>query len=159
MNLYHGSNQRVNSPKLIPSKRYLDFGEGFYLTSDYDQAKKWAVRTTKNREAGTATISVFEIDESVFSSLETLIFTYPDKNWLHYVCANRTGKTLNKDYDIVIGPVADDQVIRTVNDYINGYFSEDIALQMLLPQKLKDQYAFKTEKALSYLKYRTGRIL
>ena len=54
---------------------------------------------------------------------------------------------------IVAGPVANDQAIRTVNNYLKGYFTEDIAIQLLLPQKLKDQYVFKTEKALSILKF------
>ena len=40
MTLYHGSNVEVNDPKLIPTKRLLDFGAGFYLTSDFEQAKK-----------------------------------------------------------------------------------------------------------------------
>ncbi|MCI8639642.1 MAG: DUF3990 domain-containing protein [Coprococcus sp.] len=56
-------------------------------------------------------------------------------------------------YDIVIGPVANDQAIRTVNNYLKGYFPEDIAIRLLLPQKLKDQYAFKTNKALTILKF------
>jgi hypothetical protein len=49
--LYHGSNVEVKKPKLIASnvKRLLDFGAGFYLTSDFEQAKKWALRTTNNR--------------------------------------------------------------------------------------------------------------
>ena len=55
---------------------------------------------------------------------------------------------------IIIGPVANDQAIRTVNDYLNGYFPEDIAIRLLLPQKLKDQYAFKTEAALSRLRFK-----
>lgn len=49
--------------------------------------------------------------------------------------------------------MANDQAIRTVNNYLKGYFTEDIAIQLLLPQKLKDQYVFKTEKALSILKF------
>ena len=61
-------------------------------------------------------------------------------------------------YDLVIGPVANDQAIRTVNNYLKGYFDENIAIQLLLPQKLKDQYAFKTEKALSMLEFR-GEII
>ena len=64
-----------------------------------------------------------------------------------------TGKE-TRQYDIVLGPVANDQTIRTVNDFINGYLTEDIAIQILLPQKLKDQYAFKTEKALNNLHFK-----
>lgn len=46
-----------------------------------------------------------------------------------------------------------DQAIRTVNNYLKGYFSEDIAIQLLLPQKLKDQYTFKTERSLKILNF------
>ena len=67
--------------------------------------------------------------------------------------ANRTEKNQDQ-YDIVIGPVANDQAIRTVNDYQNGRFTEEIAILILRPQKLKDQYAFKTEKALQYLRFK-----
>lgn len=64
MILYHGSNVEVKAPPIIRSKRLLDFGTGFYLTSDYEQAKKWAVRTTARREEGNPTISVFSFDEN-----------------------------------------------------------------------------------------------
>lgn len=66
---------------------------------------------------------------------------------------NRTGKTIGTDYDVIIGPVANDQAIRTVNNYLKGYFPEDIAVQLLLPQKLKDQFTFKTENALNILEF------
>ena len=136
MILYHGSNIAVETPRLIPSKRLLDFGSGFYLTSDFEQAKKWAKRTANNRGEGLPIVSVFEVDEK----------------WLRYVAANRTGVQV-KRYDIVIGPVANDQAIRTVNNYLKGYFPEDVAIKLLLPQKLKDQYVIRTEKALAVLKY------
>lgn len=55
MNLYHGSNLEVREPKIIPSKRLLDFAVGFYLTSDFEQARKWAIRTTNIRKTGQPT--------------------------------------------------------------------------------------------------------
>lgn len=153
MILYHGSNVEVTRPRLIPSKRLLDFGAGFYLTSDLEQAKKWALRTTNNRETGSPTVTVFEIDEKELVKLDLLTFESANKEWLRYIAANRTGKTTEGSYDVVIGPVANDQAIRTVNNYLKGYFPEDVAIQLLLPQKLKDQYAFRTEKSLDILKF------
>lgn len=153
MILYHGSNMAVKEPKLTKSKRLLDFGTGFYLTSDYNQAKKWAVRTMNRREEGVPTISIFCIEESDLKNLELLTFDSANKEWLKYVAMNRTDKSAQDPYDIEIGPVANDQAIRTVNNYLKGYFTEDIAIQLLLPQNLKDQYTFKTEKALSILKF------
>ena len=152
--LYHGSNMEVCEPRIIQSKRLLDFGTGFYLTSDFEQAKKWAVRTTARREEGVPTISVFSIEECEIQKLKSLIFDAANKEWLRYISLNRTDKSADDSYDLVIGPVANDQAIRTVNNYLKGYFDEDIAIQLLLPQNLKDQYAFKTDNALSRLRYR-----
>lgn len=80
-----------------------------------------------------------------------MTFVKADKEWLRYIATYRTDKSASDAYDIVIGPVANDQAIRTVNDFIKGRFTENMAIQLLLPQNLKDQYTFKTEKAISIL--------
>lgn len=153
MILYHGSNVEVRNPKILESKRLLDFGTGFYLTSDYEQAKKWAIRTTARRENGISAVSVYHAETNAIQHLKLLTFEQANYDWLRYISANRTNKATADLYDIVIGPVANDQAIRTINNYLKGYFSEEIAIQLLLPQKLKDQYAFKTERALSILTF------
>ena len=153
MLLYHGSNMVVDAPRLILPQRLLDFGPGFYLTSNLEQAWRWANRTTMIRNKGTSAVSVFDFDEQNLARLDVLSFNSPNREWLRFVVANRTGKSMPQ-YDIVHGPVANDQTVRTINDFQNGYFSEEIALQLLLPQKLKDQFAFKTEKALQCLHFK-----
>ncbi len=157
MLLYHGSNIVVREPKILKSQRYLDFGAGFYMTSDFEQARKWAVRTAARREEGVATISVFELSDDYVDRVKVLAFARPDRDWLRYITAHRTGNPPVDDYDIVVGPVANDQAIRTVNNYLKGYFPEDVAIKLLLPQKLKDQYLFRTEKALSLLAFKEAR--
>ncbi len=77
MPLYHGSNVNVCKHKIIKSKRLLDFGIGFYLTSDFDQAKKWAERTANRRNEGLPQVSVFQLDESKINSLKLLVFELP----------------------------------------------------------------------------------
>lgn len=158
MVLYHGSNLKIEVPKIIDSKRLLDFGSGFYLTSDFGQAAKWATHAKQRRKCGESCVNVFEVDEANFSTLKTLVFESANKAWLLYICKNRTSKT-SDFYDIVAGPVANDQVIRTVNNYLSGYLTQKIALELLKTQKLKDQYAFKTEKALSILNFTEVKIL
>jgi hypothetical protein len=157
MLLYHGSNIVVREPKILKSQRYLDFGAGFYMTSDFEQARKWAVRTAARREEGVATISVFEISDDYVDRVKVLVFAKPDRDWLRYITAHRTGNPPTDDYDMVVGPVANDQAIRTVNNYLKGYFPEEVAIKLLLPQKLKDQYLFRTEKALSLLAFKEAR--
>lgn len=159
MILYHGSNIEVEKPQILESKRLLDFGKGFYLTSDFEQAGKWAVRTTKRREVGKATISVFEFAEENLEKIQVLSFERANEEWLRYISKNRTDRTVHDPYDIVIGPVANDQAIRTINNYLKGYFTEEIAIQLLLTQKLKDQYNFKSEIALSMLKFKEVKFI
>ncbi len=158
MLLYHGSNLLISKPRIIESRRFLDFGVGFYLTSDFEQAKKWAIRTKERTNEGDSLVSVFEVEDSGISKLNLLVFKTADVNWLKYVAKNRT-EYFSDNYDIVYGPVANDQTMRVISNYIKGYYNEKIALELLLPQKLKDQYVFKNERALSILKFKEAIIV
>lgn len=153
MLLYHGSNVAVEKPKLLQSDRKLDFGEGFYLTSSFEQAKRWAILTTKRRNAGKVSISVYNIDNAAFNHLRVLRFDNADIQWLRYVSANRKNIFLNDMYDVVIGPVANDKTMPVISLYFAGVYTEEEAIKRLLPQKLKDQYAFRTEEAVALLTF------
>lgn len=152
MLLYHGSNMAVEFPKIIQSDRRLDFGTGFYLTSSLEQAQRWAVLTTKRRGTGSAVVTVYELDERRLSELNVLRFDGVTVEWLHYISGNRRLTVQADDYDLVIGFVANDRTMPVINLYFAGVYDETEAMKRLLPQKLKDQYAFKTESALSLLK-------
>ena len=39
INLYHGSLEIVEFPKILKPNRTLDYGKGFYTTTDFNQAK------------------------------------------------------------------------------------------------------------------------
>lgn len=153
MILYHGSNICINSPQLLKIQRSLDYGKGFYTTSDFEQAKKWAQRTTRIREEGIPMVSCYEIQDTDIKKLNVLHFDKPDKEWLEFVAANRKNILKNNTWDLIIGPVANDQTFSTIILYLDGFLDADSCIKQLLPQKLKDQYTFKTEKALSFLKF------
>lgn len=148
MILYHGSNVEVKKPDLSYSRTSLDFGAAFYTTTDIEQAKKWAKRITKIRNNGTPLVSVFETGKE-WQNLSFLNFASADKNWLSLVVKYRTGQKIEEKFDVISGPVANDRTVNVINQYIAGTFPEDIALQLLLPMKFSDQYALKTEKAVS----------
>ena len=159
MKLYHGSNVEVVTPKLIQGDRALDFGQAFYLTSDFDLASRWAKTSVLRRKEGRAIVSVYEFDESAASQLRTLNFPGPDAAWLKYVSQNRNGIIDTVDYDIVSGPVANDNTMPVLNLYFKGAYSEDEALCRLLSQRLKDQFAIKTDAAIACLSYMEGRLV
>ena len=153
MKLYHGSNVEVRNPKILESDRKLDFGTGFYLTTSYEQAEKWAVLTAKRRNYGKPFISVFEYDEEGSNELSVLKFQNADEKWLRFVSANRKNLSVKNDYDVVICPVANDRTMPVIALFFAGVYTEEETVKRLLPQKLKDQIVFKTKKSLQYLKF------
>ena len=154
MILYHGSNVIVREPKLMPQVRALDFGRAFYLTSDFEQAAKWARTSVLRRGNGIATVSSFELDESRLATLNVLRFDAPNAEWLRFVTRNRAEQIDDWGYDVVAGPVANDNTMPVLNLYFKGAYSEEEALKRLLPQRLSDQYAMKTEEALAGLSFK-----
>lgn len=154
MKLYHGSNIAVQNPQILESDRKLDFGAGFYLTSNLEQAERWAKLTQARRGNGTATVSVFEADEKILNTLNVLHFQKADKSWLEFVTQNRKNVAQQNDsYDVVIGPVANDRTMPVISLYFSGIYDADETVKRLLPQKLNDQYTFKTEKSLTALNF------
>lgn len=152
MKLYHGSNLKIENPVIFDSKRALNFGKGFYLTTDLEQAKKWSILMTRRRECGIPTVSVFEYNDN--NNLKILRFCCANKEWLHFITNNRKMINDSNDYDVVIGPVANDNTMSVINLYLSGEYDENEALKRLLPQKLKDQVVFKTDESLEYLEFK-----
>ena len=153
MILYHGSNVIVREPRLLKIQRELDFGKGFYTTSDFDQASKWAKRTALRLHQNDSYVSVYEVDDEEMSLLKVLRFELPDAEWLRFVVMNRTGRSDVSDWDIIAGPVANDRTASVIDLFLDGRYDEEETVRRLLPQKLKDQYTFKTERAIGLIRF------
>lgn len=151
MILYHGSNVEVKEPILLKVQRELDFGKGFYTTSDLEQAARWAWRTAKRRGESNAFVTVYEVNEDELKNIRLLSFDSPNVEWLNFVVKNRKGEYIAGDWDIISGPVADDQTAQVIDLYLEGVYDEEEAIRRFLTQRLKDQYAFKTDEALKLL--------
>ncbi len=153
MILYHGSNAEVRKPKIIITNRALDFGAGFYTTSDKNQAVRWAKLQAIRRKSGVPAVTVYEFDENKAENLSFLHFDEAGSDWLRFVSQNRKGIYDGRIYDIVHGPVANDNTMPVISDYIAGTINEETALILLKPQKLADQYAFLSPEGLSALSF------
>jgi len=153
MRLYHGSNVIVDSPKILTPNRNLDFGAGFYTTTNYDQAQNFAEKVTFRRKSGISTVNIYEFDETACDELNLLSFTSADEAWLDFVYNNRVGRPSKIRYDIISGPVANDDVYRTFTLYENGVLTKEQTVTSLKIRKLYDQYVFASVKALSYLRF------
>lgn len=154
MILYHGSNLVVPEPKLVIQNRYLDFGYGFYTTTNKVQAIGFADKVTKRRKQGARTVSIYEIDErKAFSECSILRFEAPDESWLDFVSDNRAGNYKGEFYDFIFGPVADDDVYTTFTLYATGVLTKEQTLEALKIKKLYNQLVLASARALSFLKF------
>lgn len=153
MILYHGSNLVVEQPKLIRQNRLLDFGSGFYTTTNKEQANSFAQKVALLR-GGKAIVNTYVIDEKLLTkTIKIKEFVSPDESWLNFVSANRNGVYSGEKYDLIIGAVANDDVYRMLQLYFSDLLSKEQALQALKIKKLFNQYVFASDTAVKLLKF------
>ena len=154
MTLFHGSNKIVETPNLYLSRKSLDFGLGFYATVNKDQAVDFARKVAVRKGQRSQFVSVYDFnEEAAKQALDILQFFAPDKLWLDFVLQNRHGTYTGKSYDLVIGPVANDDVYATLIVFEQGILNAEQTIESLKIKKLYSQFVFKTEKALFFLKF------
>ena len=154
MILYHGTNADIEAIDLTKGLRYKDFGKGFYLTPNRETACRMAQKRAR-LFGGTATLITYELDDSALQS-DLKVRVFPEKasvEWLLFVDANRDRENQLPihDYDIIIGPIADDGVVLQLTNYREGIYSPEEAARLLQDRYLDQQYYFGTERALNYL--------
>jgi hypothetical protein len=115
MTLYHGSNIIVDKPTLGYSRKTLDFGVGFYTTPNKLQAVNFADTIMLRRKSETQWVSVYDFDmETAEKELKIMRFYKTDKQWLDFIIQNRLETYHDIQYDIIQGPVADDDVFPSI---------------------------------------------
>lgn len=156
--LYHGSNVTIDHIDLSKSKKGKDFGRGFYLGDDREQALGMAVRAAKRAMQGRPVVNAYSFDDTILSvetELRIKIFDDYSEEWADFVLKNRSN---NSDipahpYDIVIGPIANDTVGVQLRRYIMGYISVEKLIEELKYKGNRSmQYFFGTERAIKLLK-------
>ena len=154
MRLYHGSNELITGIDLSKGRKYKDFGQGFYTTHIKEQALLWAKRISE-RYGGNPTVTEFEFDleQAQKDGIRIKIFEQPDKGWALFVMANRNREIdFKHDYDVVIGPVADDNMARLFGLYDMNIIDLEAVVAGLIYKDLNSQYFFATEVALKYIR-------
>jgi hypothetical protein len=155
MIVYHGSTEIVRQPEIIDLQRFLDFGAGFYTTTNRKQAESWA--RIKQRRLNTKTdplVSVYELSDEILQNDKYKIkrFTKASTAWLVFVYSNRKGLNKHK-FDIVIGPVANDTLYATLSLYEAGILNKKETIARLKTHKLFDQVSFHNSSILKKLTY------
>ena len=151
--VYHGSALEVSKPLVALGRPNLDFGQGFYVSDLREQAERWATRIA-TRRMEKPVLNVYEFDLDAVKQYRYLKFGSYDKAWLDFLVANRKGKMLWKDFDVVEGGVANDNLIDTVEDYIRGRMSAEAALVELSKHRPNNQLCILNQEIIDlYLRF------
>ncbi len=142
--IYHGSNAIVQWPKILINGHYKDFGYGFYCTNIKKQAKRWAL--TKRGES-----IVNRYAYTTNGNLEVCVFKEMTEEWLEFVVKCRGGR--EHKFDIVEGPMADDQIWDYVEDYMADNISKTAFWELVKFKYPTHQIVFCTEEALETLHF------
>ena len=163
MLLYHGSNTDIKSINLAMCRPYKDFGRGFYLTELKEQAAKMAARVSKIY-GGKPIINVYGIDNEFLNDRSLNICRFadaPSEEWARFVMNNRSRSfmdyasiecNLDNKYDIVVGPVADDDMAMLFRQYQNEFITFENLISGMTFRKTTNQYSFHTERAIALLR-------
>ena len=155
MILYHGTNQDFSEIDIRKSKPNKDFGQGFYLSREYSQAMDMAKTKVEQLETGTPTVLTYEADESQMEGLRVLRFDDYSEDWAKFILLNRNNSTPMpaRDYDIVIGPIANDRVGVQLWKYETQAIDLPTLVHNLRNMKgITFQYYFGTDRAIKILK-------
>lgn len=147
MIVYHGSKQVVEKPEIVKTKYNKDFYFGFYCTLYKEQALRWAVRID-----GKGIMNEYEYTEK--PELNIKKFPEMTEEWLDFIVACRNGQKHN--YDIVEGPMADDQIYNYIQNYIDGVISREAFWNLAKFKKPTHQISFNTPESLKALKFIKG---
>lgn len=154
MKLYHGSTVAVRTPNVTRGRRNTDFGKGFYTTTSFEQAARWARIKRDRMEADKAVVTEYEFDENLLYSPQYNVMHYngPTEEWLNFVVSNRRNSS-SHSYDIAMGPVANDSLYATITMYEKGDLSAEAAVVQLRTHTLFDQLSFHTKDAARLLRF------
>lgn len=156
MRLYHGSIVQIDTINLAKSRPNKDFGRGFYLSADRQQAQRMGEFKALT-EGGTPVMNVYEVDDDILSStdLKVLQFDGYSREWAEFIFLNRNNPQPQQahDYDVVYGPIANDRVGVQISKYEAGDITLDQFLDNLKYMKgITYQYFFGTERAIDKLR-------
>ncbi|MBQ9515337.1 MAG: DUF3990 domain-containing protein [Ruminococcus sp.] len=152
MRLYHTGFLTITKPDVHYGRKNADFGQGFYLSDDEEFSKRWA----KRRKGSDTILNTYELDTD---GLRVKRFVR-DVEWFDYLYHNRAGYADSlSEYDVIIGPIANDTIFDTWGVITSGLLPQELALELLQLGGEYHQIVLKTKKAVSQLRFIGSRVI
>lgn len=147
--VYHGTIMSIRHPDVAKGRDNLDFGKGFYVTRLKEQAIRWAHVIYSRYEGHMPVVNTYKLDLEAIVTSDTYkhkTFSTYDKEWLDFIVDSRMGRKPWREYDMIEGGVANDRVIDTIEGYMNGDFSAEVAIGRLKHYKPNNQIAILNQE-------------
>ena len=154
MKVYHGSIHQVTTPNVEKGRPSTDFGKGFYTTTNFEQAKQWALKKQKIAKGGVkAIVNVYEAEDNLLDNKKIKIkkFDSPSEEWLNFVVNCR--RSVFHDFDVVFGVVANDKIYTTITLYEAQVLTAEETVARLKVDEYYNQISFHTQDAVNELKF------
>lgn len=146
--VYHGGTDRIDHPLFDAGRANLDFGLGFYVTDMPSQAAEWAKKVADHRHKSPI-VNIYTLNrDAILSEYRCKVFTDYDGEWLDFIVASRQGHKPWAQYDYIEGGVADDRVIDTINLYMTGLMTREVALARLSEHRPNNQMCLLSQQLI-----------
>jgi hypothetical protein len=172
--LYHGSIYDFDRVDVTAGKPFKDFGVGFYLSQSEEHAVRLTLRNKHIEErrlkkhGRTQTIApwlyIYEFNLQELDNLSVKNFVSADREWAEFIVKNRLSDKREHNYDVIIGPTANDNTNATVDLFMMGTygnpdsdFAIETFLQLILPEALPRQMYFGSQQAADLLTLKDRR--
>ena len=150
--LYHTGFQRIEKPDIRIGRANADFGQGFYLSDNGGFSRRWA----RSRRGETTWLNTYDLAPD---GLKVKRFER-DAEWFDYIFRNRSGyPDALAEYDVIIGPIANDTIYDTWGISTSGMLSREQSLRLLMIGPVYRQTAIKTERAASHLRFLSAQVI
>ena len=137
--VYHGGTEKIEHPDCKSGRRYLYFGQGFYVTDIRRQAADWAMLMADRRKE-TPVLNRYRLNrDAIMAEAHCKLFKAYDEEWLEFIVASRRGQPVADAFDYIEGGVANDRVVDTVNLYMAGLMDKATALHRLSEHQPNNQ--------------------
>ncbi len=151
MTVYHGTDSLFERIELDKSDNYRDFGRGFYTTTISSQAESWARNKKLRNGSRYGYVYVYELE--IPDDFNVKKFDGLSVEWLEMIKENRSYGGIQHNFDILIGPVANDDTRVTISRYMSGVYTAEEAIRRLEYSRVNDQVTFHTDRAVKALKF------
>jgi hypothetical protein len=149
--LFHAGYEEIRDPDVHKGRTNADFGQGFYTSDNKEFASRWA----RPRKGETIILNEYKLDDSALSIKRLK----RDEEWFEFIYNNRRNNDTMPQFDLIIGPIANDTIYDTLGITTSGFLSKEESMKILQVGNIYDQIVLKSKRASDALTFVGSQVL